>query len=177
MTGLRPLSHEFASAMLAAERAWYGTAMLARVRQGKGGELQQLVGGATPQQWASYLADLAGPAFACVAVNPAKGDMRVQTAARLGSMVVEMAWREMPAAQTGDDPACALRRLELFASRLQHWIDSGEGEPGGDLVRVGALVEAPQQRLALLAPIASALGVCVVMMKAVCAGAPVGATA
>lgn len=167
-------STQFASAIQAAEKAWYGTPMFARARQAKGRELQEVVRCASPKQWSEYLSDVAGPSFASYAVTHG---LDAAKAGRLARLVLEMAWAETPPVpgQCGGPAAC-LRRLQQFSSILQRWIDTGAAQPGGDLARTGALIAKPEPRLAIVAPLASALGVCMVMLKAMVSGYPVGAT-
>lgn len=166
-------SAEFVSATRAAEKAWYGTPMLARVRQARGEQLQELVSTGTPRQWAEYLLDVAGPSFASYAMT---SGMDAKKAEKLGALVVEMAWGELPLPGP-TDPEGALKRLELFSAVLQGWIDTGGAQPGGDLARAGALLGRPEPRLALVAPFASALGVCTVMVRAMASGYPMEAGA
>jgi hypothetical protein len=165
-------SAQFASALRAAEKAWHQTAMLARARRAQGDRMQRLLRDGTPREVAQFLNEMAGPSFASHSITTKGFDGG--KAQQLGRLVLEMAWSETPPC-AGEDPAAPLRRLELLSHKLQRWIDHGEGADGGDLQRTGGLVRAPAQRLSMLAPAASAIGVCLVMLKAILSGAPVGA--
>jgi hypothetical protein len=167
-------SSQFVSALQAAEKAWYGTPMFARVRAAKGEELQGIVTTGTPAQWAAYLTDVAGPAFASYAVT---AGMDASKAERLGRLVMEMAWAELPPPADGTADTGGLARLQQLCETLQRWIDTGEATPAGDLTKTGALIPCAEQRLAIVAPLASALGVCMVMLKAMVSGYPVGVPA
>ncbi|MEJ8837710.1 hypothetical protein [Ramlibacter sp. AN1133] len=161
----------FDAALNAAQRAWHGTAMFARARQERGAQLLDLLYTGTPAQWTAYVTDMAGAALAGPAVSLG---LDAQKASRVGALVLQMAWSELPQVQAERSPAAALQRLESGVAALRHWVTTGEGAPGGDLGRSGALVGQAGARLALIAPLVSALGVCLVVVKAQLAGAQLG---
>lgn len=168
-------SEQFAAAIRAAEKAWYGTPMLARVHPPKGAQLRDLALQGTPRSVADYLADMAGEALASYALSTG---LNVANAKQLMRLLVEMAWYEIePAPPVGDRNQAALKRLEALAGVLKDWIDTGRGSRAErPLALTADLVSRPEQRLALLAPVASALGVCIVMLKAVASNYPLGDT-
>jgi hypothetical protein len=162
-----PLSVQFASAVQAGERACLQTSVAVMRKASRAAQLHAAMAAPSAKVMAALIVEIAGPAF--VSQLNAQPSMSALKATKLGEALLEMAWSATPAPHTTSaalDPAQGVRRLELFSRTLQRWIDEGTHGTHADLRKAGELVSRAEQRLAILAPAASTLGVCIGILKA-----------
>jgi hypothetical protein len=143
--------------MRQAERAWSGTAMLARVRASRAEEVEQAFGTGTSRTISMLVAEIARGAMDGHALSHGQDAGRSM---ELGRLVLQAA------ADALTSQGAAARAQELIAA-LVHWIEHGQVAGAPDLQRIDQLVGGePAIRLALLAPYAPALAMTGTVLRA-----------
>lgn len=166
----------FTMAFQEAQKAWHRTPMLARTRAAKAQDLVHVLSSKNAPAIARLLADIAGPSFSAAAVTIG---IDAQKAAQLGELVVNMALIDLADASPSEkDPATqACINLAALQQHLRDWVAHGATAPDSELGKVDRLLGGqPAVRLALVSPLASALGVSLVVATALAAGYPLTGT-
>jgi hypothetical protein len=166
----------FDMAFREAQKAWHRTPMLARTRAAKAKDLVQVLSSKDTSAIARLLSDIAGPSFSAAAVTIG---IDAQKAAQLGELVVQMALIDLGDASPSEKDPAAQVCIDLAAlqQHLRDWVGHGATSPDCELGKVDRLLGGqPAVRLALVSPLASALGVSLVVAKALSAGFPLAGT-
>jgi hypothetical protein len=159
-----------------AQKAWHATPMLARTQADKARALVQVVNEGHAHELSTFLAEVAGPSFASSAVSHGVDAEKV---GKLGKALVHMALLDRPRPQRSggsvdvDSARAAVAALGVLKDQLRGWVAHGCQADMPELWKVDQLVKGKAEaRLSLAAPLAPALGVCLVVAQAMAAGYP-----